>query len=60
MKLKAIRERLKITQAEAAMKCDVSITTIMRIEQNPEYKPSGRIMKKLCKGLKCKLEELEV
>lgn len=58
MGLKAVRERAELTQEEAAKKCDVSLTTIRRIEQTG-YQPSKRIKRKLCRGLKCKIEELE-
>lgn len=66
MKLKALREKrmpnrpLGWTQEECAEHCHISLTTVRRIEQNSEYKPSKRIMKKLCKGLKCTVDELEV
>lgn len=65
MKLKELREKrtpsrpFGWSQEELAEKCQLSRSTIQRIEQNPEYKPSRRILKKLCKGLKCKPEELE-
>lgn len=59
MNLKKIRERLRLTQVEVATKCDVSLTTIERIERKSEYEPSNRIKRKICKGLKCKIEELE-
>lgn len=57
MNLKAMRERAGLTQEEAAKKCDVSLTTIRKIEQT-EYEPGNRIKRKLCRGLKCKMEEL--
>lgn len=58
LKLKAIRERLNLTQAQTAKKCDISLSTVTRIEQKPDFKPSGRIVKKICKGLKVKVDEL--
>ena len=58
MSLKTAREREKLTQEETAQKCDVSITTIRRMEQGIKM-PGGRILRKLAKGLKCKIEELE-
>lgn len=59
MNLKAAREKAGLTQEQAAVKCDVSLTTIRRIEQNTEYEPSAKVTRKLCKGLKCKPSELE-
>lgn len=58
MKLKALRENLNMTQAEVATKCDISNSTVARIEQFPERKPSTRIIKKIIKGLKVKYEDL--
>ena len=59
MNLKTVRERLQLTQADVAHQCDISVPTVARIESNPEYVPSFRIRRKLSKGLKVKLEELE-
>ena len=59
MSLKTVRERLQLTQADVAHKCDISARTVQNIESNPEYVPSFRIRRKLSKGLKVKLEELE-
>lgn len=57
MNLKAMRERAGLTQEQTAKKCDVSLTLIRRIEQT-NYEPGSRIKRKLCRGLKCKMEEL--
>jgi DNA-binding XRE family transcriptional regulator len=59
MSLKTVRERLRLTQADVAQKCDISTVTVSRIESNPDYVPSFRIRRKLAKGLKVKLEELD-
>jgi DNA-binding XRE family transcriptional regulator len=60
MNLKAIREQRQLTQMETATKCDISLTTIERIERGKNgYEPSIRIKRKLIKGLKIKPEELE-
>ena len=59
MSLRTVRERLQLTQADVAHKCDISARTVQNIESNPEYVPSFRIRRKLSKGLKVKLEELD-
>lgn len=62
MNLKAMRERVGLTQEQTAKKADVSLSTLRKIEQNRKmpYVPSQRIKRKLCKGLKCRMDELEM
>ena len=58
MSLKTVRERLQLTQADVAHKCDISARTVQKIETEVGYVPSFRIRRKLSKGLKVKVEEL--
>ncbi len=56
-KIKEFRAKKNLTQEELAKKVDVSRQTILYIERG-EYNPSLLLALKICKVLKCKIEEL--
>lgn len=56
-RIKEFRARENLTQEELAKKVGVSRQTILYIEKG-EYNPSLLLSLKICKELKCKVEEL--
>jgi len=56
-KIKEFRARENLTQEKLAKMVDASRQTILYIEQG-EYNPSLLLAMKICKVLKCKVEEL--
>lgn len=56
-RIKEFRARHNLTQEELANKVGVSRQTILYIERG-EYNPSLLLALKICKALKCKVEDL--
>jgi SOS-response transcriptional repressor LexA len=51
-KLRVLRKRRKLlSRAELAIRADLAISAIQTIENSPSYKPRGKTIRKLAKGL---------
>ncbi len=57
-KLRIIRERLFITQAELAEAAEIALVTLNRLENNKQ-KPSFKTIRKLAKALRVEPREIE-
>ena len=57
-KIKARRQKLKITQDAFARKADIPYTTLTKIESNVIAKPSIQTVEKIAKGFGITIDEL--
>ena len=57
-KIKARRQKLKITQDAFARKADIPYTTLTKIESNVITKPSIQTVEKIAKGFGVTIDDL--
>ncbi len=57
-KIKARRQKLKMTQDAFARKADIPYTTLTKIESNVITKPSIQTVEKIAKGFGITIDEL--